>query len=69
MYSSHCFGETSCFHLYGRIIETAGPFEMLVPFSQTTWHHMPEDHNFNITTSFGIKAFMRVGFQVMFLDL
>jgi len=35
MYGSQCFGETSCFHLHGGIIETAGPFKMLVPISQT----------------------------------
>lgn len=30
MYSSQCFGGTSCFHLQGRMLEAAGPFRMLV---------------------------------------
>jgi hypothetical protein len=40
MYSSQCFRETFCFHLHGRIIETAGSFKMLVPISQTIWQSL-----------------------------
>jgi len=55
MYSSQCFGETSCFHFHGRIIETADPFKMVVPISQITWHHIPEDHNFILPPALELK--------------
>jgi hypothetical protein len=39
--------EPAAFFMIEEKMKVAGSFKTLVPFYQTTWHHIPGEHNHN----------------------